>query len=258
MLSYFSHSDVYELSSIAEKHIVDEICAVDDEETISEYLEDELYALVHFGSAEPQTQGRLKKLDPIETKRYFQVSTVCYQCKKSGHTARDCEENIFFLCTICGGRDHKKNRCAHRVCRICSMSGHAEVVCSRRFYIPLCKRCNSGKHTLSACFTYREGANISFPSHPIKKSCCFCGADGHFLSECREVDGPQDSTFYISPEEYIASTGREAKKYIQKLASQKDKAVKKKEAPHNDPPKKEAESIKKGKPKKKAKEGKNK
>ncbi|KAI5180263.1 hypothetical protein NEOKW01_0592 [Nematocida sp. AWRm80] len=197
----FEHKETIELAEVADPLLLEALEELESEQSIDDEMETELYALVHFGKSQNHTVKDLQRLEPIESRRYFQSTIVCYQCKSIGHTARDCSQNITLVCTLCGSQEHKKNRCPERVCRICSNTGHIESHCAKRYSPPPCKRCNSKTHTLPDCPKYREAAEIHMPQDTITRTCCHCGSQSHFLSTCKAYD-PHSVSFFVEPTHY--------------------------------------------------------
>ncbi|KAH9386970.1 uncharacterized protein NEMAJ01_1866 [Nematocida major] len=124
----FSHEAVLNLEEVADSALLQEICELESDESMPSDLEDDIYALVHFGSTKSHKPLSLKKLDPIETNRCFQSSTICYKCNRSGHISRDCPRKPS-TCFICNQTGHVKTNCPENTCRICKKSGHRENDC---------------------------------------------------------------------------------------------------------------------------------
>ncbi|KAI5186557.1 hypothetical protein NEHOM01_1543 [Nematocida homosporus] len=230
----FVHEESLDLADMADSLLLDKICTLEIDDSLSEETEHEIYALVHFGDSESHAVSNLKRLEPVESRRYFQSTIVCYQCKNTGHTSRDCKENSTFLCSICGQGDHRRQRCPLRVCRICSAAGHPEMVCSQRFYIPTCRGCNSKTHTLPDCPGYRRYVSVWAASALVQKSCSFCGDQSHYLSECVLADDPCSVTFYVAPQRYNGRlVARPAKSGSASAASQSNSSLDKKSLSKN-------------------------
>ncbi|KAI5190633.1 hypothetical protein NECID01_1074 [Nematocida sp. AWRm77] len=200
----FSHSEVVELSSLADPSLLCEIDACDDNVSLGEELEHEVYSLVHFGASESHTPKPLMPLNTVETQRYFKNTVVCYRCKTTGHIGINCKEIEKHVCSLCGSTQHKKNVCPQRICRICGELGHPPDYCPRRTQQNrvVCITCGSRFHLAADCTDYRKKIRVHEPSKPLHRACCRCGEEGHFASTCPHVPGMYSSTFYVEPGRY--------------------------------------------------------
>ncbi|OAG31196.1 hypothetical protein NEDG_01609 [Nematocida displodere] len=201
-LPQFLHNSTIELSELAETALIERIAALHDDESISDETANEIYTHMHFGSSQQHTLQNRERLEPIESRRYFQSSITCYQCKNLGHTSRDCPRNTANICTLCGDKHHRRNRCPKRVCRRCSMTGHSESFCPKPARTSQCNTCAPLVHASSECPLYRHEAKVCEPVGRIHKTCCYCGTQEHFASECKNRTEYGTSTFYVLPPRY--------------------------------------------------------
>ncbi|KAI5192144.1 hypothetical protein NEMIN01_1837 [Nematocida minor] len=182
MLNNMLHETVLELPEIADNLLIKEISEISEDQSICSDIENEIYALVHFGSSKSHTITHLKKLQPVESSRYFQCTTVCYRCNQTGHMARDCVKSPQ-TCFLCNKTDHKKSNCPKYICRKCKRMGHNETACNSAQQKRVeCSHCYSRSHQVNVC----PMSTQSQKSTEIKL-CNGCGSKKHFLSECPNV-----------------------------------------------------------------------
>lgn len=127
----------------------------------------------------------------IKQRRYFADTLTCYECGKTGHINRNCPQRVKNICILCAQRGHEKRECPMMVCNRCYLLGHHARICpmkdDRERYM-LCKRCRSGEHSVRDCpsvWRVYKVKSLDF-SGPIKKSCCVCFSDKHFVDDCKK------------------------------------------------------------------------
>lgn len=198
----FSHSSTLDLKSIADPVLTDRLDTLHDEDSLSSEMEQEVYALVHFGTSESHSTPK-ERPELVQKKRYRESAMLCFTCKNQGHMMRDCPNATISGCLLCGHHGHTKTTCPRRVCTVCGGIGHSVSGCWKvSGRPPFCKLCNSGRHYPMECPAYRNDVTVYAPRKPITKSCSRCGDSGHFSSECPRDGNSNRRSFYVMPEKY--------------------------------------------------------
>lgn len=169
----------------------------------SESIEDEdlicdIYALIHYSStvsaAGPSDTGAL----PLaEGRRYFQDTLLCYECRKTGHLARDCEEKVATICGLCGTAGHKRTSCPQRICRNCENTGHDEKSCRKRPVASEHRKCKYAKHhSAQDCPSFYRTYIINKEPVVSRRTCALCFSSSHFTSDCSDSRKHSNATAY--------------------------------------------------------------
>ncbi|KAI5150092.1 hypothetical protein NEAUS05_2026 [Nematocida ausubeli] len=234
----FSHESMIYLEEIADAELCREVDEMSDNDSICSEIESEIYSLIHFGRSETHKIDHLKKLQPVESNRYFQCSAVCYRCNQSGHLARDCSRPML-ACYICKKTDHKKTECPRYFCKLCKKYGHSEAVCPIKQGQIKCSLCMSRSHKAIDCYMSKEKGSTAH-------ICTYCGAGGHALSSCPRMQ--QNATNSTASTQNLPIKKTEEKK--SKNKGKKGKKEKKDKLPSVPVAEVADEGIKKGKKKK--------
>lgn len=231
----FSHSTTLDLKSAADLVLSDRLDALHDEDSLSSEMEQEVYALVHFGTSESHSTPK-ERPELVQKKRYKESGMLCFTCKALGHMMRDCPNASVSGCLLCGQQGHTKATCSRRVCAACGRMGHSGSGCwkTNGRSPPPCKICNRGSHYPIECPSYRNEVTVYAPRKPITRSCSICGEGGHFSSECHRDRFPNRRTFYVAPDKYngrIQQASKEAPCNGQTNPAKKPKGRKPRHAP---------------------------
>lgn len=137
-----------------------------------------------------------------DRKRYFEDTTVCYQCGQMGHVSRNCDVVKKNNCMYCD-MDHKGKNCDFLFCDNCLKLGHTYRFCRERRFQPLnCKLCVNQNHYEEECpriWRRYKLAKIETALELIM-SCPLCFSNTHFLDDCEM----QDRKYTIFTKEYKA------------------------------------------------------
>eukprot|EP01147_Barroeca_monosierra_P002353 gene2353-25_t len=123
----------------------------------------------------------------------------CYNCRGSGHLARDCPEpKRTKNCSVCGMKEHTRSACTLQCCFNCGFPGHHIKSCdlpnSNR---QVCRRCGKRGHQTWRCpDTWRQYAAIRNEKELRRQQkplavelsshyCCNCGSAGHLIFNCQ-------------------------------------------------------------------------
>lgn len=234
-------AEVRLLDAIAGHGLLEELSRAPAAEPIEGDLADEVYALVHFGPSTIHQAPSARRLETeVESRRYFQETLVCYECRKSGHVARECKERPPLVCALCGEMGHRKSRCHRRVCGVCELTGHNERDCFQRRPWRKCMPCIYPDHCASACPAYRMRALSSSPggapskAQLLRKSCACCCGETHFLGECKQRDPLSNTTFYRDFRTYRGYPRGTSAKHKDKDLPAKGRPKKRRAARHSD------------------------
>lgn len=215
-----SYTETVQIQEVADSTLLHEIDALSSDASINEEIENEVYALIHFGDTknhlpckmQKNWQNTVNKNKAVKEKNtenkntennLIQHSSVCYQCKRVGHLSNNCNEYINAKCNLCGSPAHKSNQCKQRVCTLCNSISHEKNACTKKKNSNIiCPSCNSQTHMLVNCNVYRKEVEISKNKVCVSKSCCFCGSDQHMLSECKDMPDSSITTFYTTLDKY--------------------------------------------------------
>ncbi|KAG0091998.1 hypothetical protein BGZ93_008547 [Podila epicladia] len=150
-------------------------------------------------------------------------SSVCFACRKTGHSAKNCKESSGVgMCYSCGSLEHTT-----KDCKKLSKDGN-------KFKFATCFVCKETGHLASACPQNEKGL------YPKGGSCRFCNKVDHLAKDCtltKEevgtvtlgkidlVQGADDDDFHIFVDEKRKLT--EEQKAIKKMVKAPAKPVKK-------------------------------
>ncbi|KAF8983825.1 hypothetical protein BGZ46_009393 [Entomortierella lignicola] len=150
-------------------------------------------------------------------------ASVCFACRKKGHSAKDCKESSGVgLCYSCGSAEHTT-----KDCKKLSKDGN-------KFKFATCFVCKEQGHLAGQCPKNERGL------YPNGGSCRFCDKVDHLAKDCKLtkeevgtltlgkidlVQGADDDDFHIFVDEKRKLT--EEQKIIKKLVKAPTKAPKK-------------------------------
>jgi len=149
-----------------------------DTRSWSEDLHKVVKDLRENGAAEERIEEIVKKDLRRERRRIKRVNfrqnqTCCFQCRKPGHTLRDCPETAEHMdsgagiCFKCGSTEHKVSRCRAKIP-------------PGEYPYALCFVCNQKGHLSSKCPDNPRGL------YPNGGGCKMCGSVEHFKRDCPE------------------------------------------------------------------------
>lgn len=146
-----------------------------------------------------------------EKKRFFEDTTVCFNCGNMGHVSRECTEDRNRNCMFCD-LYHRNKPCQFLFCDNCHHLGHSYKFCrQKRYDYPLCKCAPTQNHYIDECTnmwrTYKI-RNADNYKKDIIKSCPLCFSKSHFIDDC-ELQTRKYTIFNSDYERYI---GKKAKK----------------------------------------------
>lgn len=121
-----------------------------------------------------------------DSKRYFEDTTVCFNCGEVGHISRNCKIIDERNCMYCDLK-HIKQPCSFILCENCKYLGHHTRFCRGRQYHPqICLECPLQHHYTDEC--PKVWRVYKFKNYPNKKaiimSCPHCQGEDHFLDDC--------------------------------------------------------------------------
>ncbi|KAJ2705419.1 hypothetical protein H4R19_005125 [Coemansia spiralis] len=90
--------------------------------------------------------------------------TTCFQCRKSGHSVKNCPDGQAIVCYHCGADDHTTKGCPTP---------------SRSFPFATCFVCGGRGHLASRCPKNEKGL------YPNGGGCKYCGSTQHLMKDCR-------------------------------------------------------------------------
>jgi Zinc knuckle len=194
--------EVLDLGRLAPQEVLEELEKLSSGESISSDLEDEIYALLHFG---PSTAA-LEATQPLDmdtfSRRYFQ-DNICYECREVGHISRECTRRPPLVCSICGELGHRRAGCPQVICSNCGNIGHLARKCTGerdKSWVRLCEKCPGAQHLERECpAVYRTYAFEGLGRKEILRTCSVCFSKEHFLGECPSGHRSSETTCYRDP-----------------------------------------------------------
>lgn len=125
-----------------------------------------------------------------DKKRYFEDSSVCFNCGEIGHVVKDCVVVKSRNCMYCD-INHDKKPCDYLLCDNCFHLGHTAKFCRSRPYVPIiCKNCPTQYHYTDECpkiwrvYKMQNGGK----KNKLIMSCPYCHSDNHFMDDCDMKD----------------------------------------------------------------------
>lgn len=138
-----------------------------------------------------------------DKKRYFEDTTMCYNCGDIGHTSRNCKVVREVNCMYCDTY-HNRKPCDFILCDNCLYLGHSARWCrSKPYELEVCTDCPFQYHYSDECpriwRKYKILGNSKATKDNIIMSCPCCQSSSHFMDDCPQ----KDRRFSIFTKDYM-------------------------------------------------------